>query len=1824
MNNVPNHKCSVIELKLKFPNINYNFHVNKVQCKSCANLFVKGNNLASNLTTHFKNKCSANGNQMTLTSFFQSKPSSKPAQTLTSKCSKCSVSISLHRNIGICGLCEKNLELKFKCTRGVEKFQKFGRFLSRADIKEQNCILRRRNSIIQEKLDSLLPMIKGMEKELKILHALKSSDDSKQQKTYDFIYDLLKSNMLKLEGKSQKAMRWSEYSKDMSETLRLLAGPRVNQFFNLNVCGPSERTIDKRVKEICHFEVNLHSEQNMRQVLQVYYDIYRLKKMTGDIFIQLSEDDVGIIPNLNYNDETDELEGSCGLSSPSHCCAFDRNVIVGNNLEDFKNSVHYHQNAVKSPYARAVMLNPLNPHMRPLVVAIFPTCLKVDHKIIITSWIKSEITFRRICQEENLPFQYLGTANDGNAVRSGLGQAHAHWKRPFPVRQRSEDVNQNEMHVEGTKGAPNFGAGMMQGPSTLDGCVIKNADKLGVDYDGFTQSWELVKSSGMKLGLRCHGWQDTKHVCKLLLNHCNLFNRILQIGDHPVTMSQFTIVRKYFPFSATKIEHEHINGQARQNVYRFFVLCSLKNRLFMEQLHTGFQHIEYGFIQFSMTGVIAYTDILRRYALIFFSEYDSAEQRIKSAYFCITVLRYLRADSSQKGVLKTKFFTRETYQHTISSCFYAILLMVALRDFAPTTDIIYAFKSVGSDCCEALFRACGGNCIINRAGQKNFTIAQMKEFAAKTFRFESLRGQDKIQYQGKQNRKQEARSDLLEEQQNQKPHFTAEKLSNKCIVDALQAGENEAISFVQKLGLDTTLLKLNYKDENYEREDINKMLKDTSNDLKYDDNDDDDEEGERGIFDYSDYDAEIEQERILLSNRKWPEGMQDGVEIDMIRRDGHCFMRSILHELQNQNFHTDVKTIRDLIASYIENEWEHRNVDGIFGDQTKDKYVAKIKNDLWGGEPEIVAIHNGCLNNLVENKKILIDVYHIHRDNVEIIDFFPRITGEDRDGRIHVVLLYVGGNHFHRIISPNYEIYSSVAFSSPRESHEILSKQVCEDLDKAIRNSKISFEKRLMIVENLKDREVGDNEGVSLQESMIIEGGGGGARSGDNLDEENQKGREGGDEIIDVDDSDEENKNELNRVNTFHNGLLTRDPQELLNGLQIDNGVKFAVQFQSEGAPTDQLFVAYPVRISTLITKFTDHLGDGNRYPALDKIQKFNKKEHFIAVFTYECRIHWVQVTIDCWHRTIFIENDLIDSDKIIDPKEPATNAREEDHLFFLIKKIRDSLNKNYTTPSVWSIQMLCFKLQSDGYNCGVWKVYSVQSLIKLLECRSKESETDWVSFKLAKLYDDLATEFPGEFKVDRKKFIDDVKSRKSFIYKEFLKGLINIKRIELRENLHNFCPGRGDESEDRDTSLAEYNAKKGFQATHKPQSKLAETLENDIEDESNGQDNGDDEWKTSVDMDVISAEAGLERNMQKVYEPAVFQEEIQKAKVSIIKPRKQRDIVIDKYITINEKNDKTHKHTLFYELGHYGDLRYKISHDRLTRIAQCSKLAKNVQSHTEEKVGFGSILTMQFIDKEKKYYYHIGEIFKVRDKKGKKDVSVEILYEEFMKDSYEVLMKWYNPTANDNVWSRASHNASAFDATYYSSSNCLGIISNRQLENEKVTLTSIQLQGYKNEISNNQSLQKTHIKSIERILRTQYEANGLSRERDSNPCRVCRRNDNLAVILLCDHPKERNMSGLCDAPYHIYCLNPELLDIPEGDWYCPDCSKLPALPPLLVLDSTTAKKCGTEPKGKTSENNNLSKYEDEGLYRHFKRSRGEPRNGNAAANSCVIIEDRR
>ncbi|XP_057983188.1 methyl-CpG-binding domain-containing protein 9 isoform X2 [Malania oleifera] len=49
----------------------------------------------------------------------------------------------------------------------------------------------------------------------------------------------------------------------------------------------------------------------------------------------------------------------------------------------------------------------------------------------------------------------------------------------------------------------------------------------------------------------------------------------------------------------------------------------------------------------------------------------------------------------------------------------------------------------------------------------------------------------------------------------------------------------------------------------------------------------------------------------------------------------------------------------------------------------------------------------------------------------------------------------------------------------------------------------------------------------------------------------------------------------------------------------------------------------------------------------------------------------------------------------------------------------------------------------------------------------------------------------------------------------------------------------------------------------------------------------------------------------------------------------------------------------------------------------------------------------------------------------------------------------------------------------------------------------------------------------------------------DEGVCKVCGIDKDDETVLLCD---------TCDAEYHTYCLNPPLIRIPEGNWYCPSC----------------------------------------------------------------------
>jgi len=83
--------------------------------------------------------------------------------------------------------------------------------------------------------------------------------------------------------------------------------------------------------------------------------------------------------------------------------------------------------------------------------------------------------------------------------------------------------------------------------------------------------------------------------------------------------------------------------------------------------------------------------------------------------------------------------------------------------------------------------------------------------------------------------------------------------------------------------------------------------------------------------------------------------------------------------------------------------------------------------------------------------------------------------------------------------------------------------------------------------------------------------------------------------------------------------------------------------------------------------------------------------------------------------------------------------------------------------------------------------------------------------------------------------------------------------------------------------------------------------------------------------------------------------------------------------------------------------------------------------------------------------------------------------------------------------------------------------------------------------------LYKTHALKVknkyDKLLNRKTKNTNLEYDRylELKRCEVCRDFENDTALLLCEY---------CDDSYHIYCLNPQLSDVPETDFVCMKCKK--------------------------------------------------------------------
>ena len=73
----------------------------------------------------------------------------------------------------------------------------------------------------------------------------------------------------------------------------------------------------------------------------------------------------------------------------------------------------------------------------------------------------------------------------------------------------------------------------------------------------------------------------------------------------------------------------------------------------------------------------------------------------------------------------------------------------------------------------------------------------------------------------------------------------------------------------------------------------------------------------------------------------------------------------------------------------------------------------------------------------------------------------------------------------------------------------------------------------------------------------------------------------------------------------------------------------------------------------------------------------------------------------------------------------------------------------------------------------------------------------------------------------------------------------------------------------------------------------------------------------------------------------------------------------------------------------------------------------------------------------------------------------------------------------------------------------------------------------------------KNHMKTKRHKVNAKYYSE--NNDFDLIGCRYCGFDDDDNNQLVCD---------LCESQFHIYCLNPPLPAVPDGDWACPICVK--------------------------------------------------------------------
>ena len=177
-------------------------------------------------------------------------------------------------------------------------------------------VVRKRTEVAREAL--LREDVKKFTKELQFIAQRGTLDDKKVM--WNYFKDVVHNEFLTARKgpTGSRGMRWSSDVKDFAASQKLMAGKRLPAHLRENIGGPSRMTILRHLRSV-RTQIQPGSsgcQVNMEAIAHIWAPLIHKRRIDHPnlkvIMVELSEDESGINPKIEYWREKDSIFGSCG------------------------------------------------------------------------------------------------------------------------------------------------------------------------------------------------------------------------------------------------------------------------------------------------------------------------------------------------------------------------------------------------------------------------------------------------------------------------------------------------------------------------------------------------------------------------------------------------------------------------------------------------------------------------------------------------------------------------------------------------------------------------------------------------------------------------------------------------------------------------------------------------------------------------------------------------------------------------------------------------------------------------------------------------------------------------------------------------------------------------------------------------------------------------------------------------------------------------------------------------------------------------------------------------------------------------------------------------------------------------------------------------------------------------------------------------------------------------------------------------------------------------------------------------------------------------